>query len=130
MDSPDTRSPTVLVVDDEAEIVRLLDRALRAAGFEVLTAGGGAEAVEVYRRDREDIDLVLLDVMMPPPLDGPNALRELRQIDPAVRAAFMSGSAGDYTTDELLALGALRVFAKPFASLTALADALRDLLSA
>jgi CheY-like chemotaxis protein len=130
MDSPDTRPPTVLVVDDEAEIVRLLARALGAAGFVVLTAGGGAEAVEVYRRERERIDLVLLDVQMPPPLDGPEALRELQRIEPAVRAAFMSGSAGDYTADELLARGARRVFAKPFTSLTELADALRDLLPA
>jgi CheY-like chemotaxis protein len=130
MDSPDTRPPTVLVADDEAEIVRLLARALGAAGFVVLTAGGGAEAVEVYRRKRERIDVVLLDVMMPPPLDGPDALRELQRLDPAVRAAFMSGSAGDYTADDLRALGALRVFAKPFASLPGLADALRDLLPA
>ena len=130
MDSPDAHPPTILVADDEAEIVRLLARALGAAGFVVLTAGGGAEAVEVYRRNRDGLDLVLLDVMMPAPLDGSNTLRELRRIDPAVRAAFMSGSAGDYTADDLLARGALRVFGKPFASLTGLADALKELLAA
>src|SRR4051794_23051074 len=130
MSRDNPRPPTILVVDDEAAILRLLAYALGRAGFVVLTAGGGAEAVEVFRREGAVIDLVLLDVQMPPPLGGPAALRELRRIDPAVRAAFMSGSTGDYTDADLLALGALRVFAKPFASLTDLADALKELASA
>lgn len=128
MSRPDGTPPTVLVADDEEGGVCLLACALGAAGFAVLTAGGGAEAVEAFRRNRAEIDLVLLDVRMPPPLDGPAALCELRQIEPAVRVAFMSGSTGEYTDADLLALGALRVFQKPFASLTGLADALRELL--
>jgi CheY-like chemotaxis protein len=125
--SRDDHRPTILVVDDEDAILRLLAEALSRAGFEVLTAGSGVEAVAAYR-SRDGIDLVLLDVRMPPPLDGPHTLRELRRLDPTVRAAFMSGSTGEYTDEDLCALGALRVFAKPFASLDELADALRELV--
>lgn len=72
---------------------------------------------------------MLLDVQMPAPWDGPATLREVRRLCPEVRAAFMSGSTGAYT-DDLLARGALRVFRKPFTSLTELAEALRGLLPA
>lgn len=122
-------APAVLVVDDEEAILRLLAAALGGAGFEVLTACGGEAAVAAYR-SRQGIDLVLLDVQMPGAWDGPATLRELRQIDPAVRAAFMSGATGDYAEEDLLATGALRVFRKPFRSMAGLADALRELIPA
>ncbi len=126
MTSPDLlRPPTVLVVDDEPAILALLAEVLGRAGFVVVTAGGGEEAVAAYRRGR--IDLVLLDVRMAP-WNGPWTLCELRRLDPRVRAAFMSGDAGGYTADDLLALGALRVFAKPFGSSDGLVAALRELI--
>jgi two-component system OmpR family response regulator len=58
-----TPSARLLVVDDEATILELLSGSLRLAGFEVVTAASGAEAVRVAASSRPD--LVLLDVMMP-----------------------------------------------------------------
>jgi CheY-like chemotaxis protein len=116
--------PVVLVVDDEPAILGLLALVLRQAGFDVVTAGSGPEAVAAFHGTRGGIDLVLLDVQMPKPWDGPRTLTNLQQLDPAVRAAFMSGSTGEYPSADLLARGALRVFAKPFPTLAELTSEL------
>jgi CheY-like chemotaxis protein len=114
---PDAGSPAlprgVLVVDDDASIRLLLDAALRQRGFTVWTACDGEEALELYRLHRSAIALVLLDVRMPI-LDGPQTVAVLRQWEPALTFCFMSGQSGDYSPQQLLALGAACVFEKPF----------------
>jgi DNA-binding NtrC family response regulator len=105
--------PGVLVVDDEQMVRDLLQVALGPRGFEVWVAAGGAEALEVYQRHRNDIALVLLDVRMPG-LDGPQTLCALQQVDPAVRCCFMSGDLDGYEPADLLKRGALLLFPKPF----------------
>jgi CheY-like chemotaxis protein len=120
--------PGVLVVDDEPVVRDLLELALRYRGFEVWVAAGGAEALRVYQRHRDDIALVLLDVRMPG-LDGPQTLDALQQIDPAVRCCFMSGELGGYEASDLLNRGALLLFPKPF-RLMEVAGMLRHLVDA
>ncbi len=66
----------ILVVDDETSIRRILETRLKMAGYEVLTAADGEEALEYYQR--ENPDLVVLDVMMPK-LDGYGVTREIRK---------------------------------------------------
>jgi len=114
----------ILVVDDDLLIRTLFTTCLAGQGFEVWTAGSGAEAIEFYREHGSAIAVVLLDVRMPG-LDGPHTLVRLRQLDPGVRCCFMSGDMGDYTEEDLLALGALDVVSKPF-SLTALVRRLQQ----
>jgi CheY-like chemotaxis protein len=80
-------------------------------GFAVWLAGDGEEALELYRRHSQEIDLVLLEVRLPG-LDGPQTLAALRQLNPGVRCCFLSGPFGDYTDEELLALGAVAVLHK------------------
>jgi CheY-like chemotaxis protein len=116
--------PTVLVVDDEAPLRTLLDMGLCQHGFRVLQAGGGEEAVAVYREHGDEIDLVLLDIQMPD-LDGPRALARIQEINPSVRACFMSGNLGPYTEEDLLRRGAQVVIRKPF-HFTEVAQALRQ----
>lgn len=70
---------SVLVVDDDASIVEMIRMGLEAEGMNVLSAGDGAEALEVLRK--EHVDVVLLDIMMPR-VDGWMALMEIRN-DPA-----------------------------------------------
>jgi CheY-like chemotaxis protein len=119
-------APAVLVVDDEPAVRGVLAALLRERGLTPLLAGGGVEAAELYGARRDEIGAVLLDVRMPAP-DGPQTLALLRQIDPGVRVCFMTGDPGLYTEAALLAMGASRVFAKPFIDLDGLADALRAL---
>ena len=108
-DSADTR-PTVLLVDDE-EMIRDIGRAvLDRAGFRVLTADDGAEAVDLFARERDRVSLVILDVTMPR-MSGRDAFRQLVKINPSARVLFSTGySGGDL--DELD--GSVGLLGKPY----------------
>jgi CheY-like chemotaxis protein len=116
----------ILVVDDDAVVLRLLGSALPQHGFAVRVAGGGLEAVEVYRDHPRRFDLVLLDLHMEE-VDGPQTLALLRAVDPEVRCCFMTALPDEYSDEALLALGALGVLRKPFDDLAGLAELLRRL---
>jgi anti-anti-sigma factor len=117
----------VLVVDDDENVRGVLAIGLRSRGFDVQLAAHGHQAVELYRRQRYEIAVVLLDVLMPG-LDGPHTLAALQQLSPNVRCCFMTGNLGPHAEDDLLRLGAVRVFRKPFA-LAEVLDALGQLAS-
>jgi two-component system OmpR family response regulator len=82
-----TASARLLVVDDEATILELLSGSLRLAGFEVVTAASGAEAVRAAASARPD--LVLMDVMLPDG-DGFEALRRIRSAGSEVPVIFLT----------------------------------------
>jgi two-component system, cell cycle sensor histidine kinase and response regulator CckA len=94
----------VLVADDEPAVLGMIADSLRGLGYRVTACADGAEALTCYRESWREIDLVFLDVMMPV-LGGPEALAEMRRINPSVRAVFCSaapfgdgeGHAGDET---------------------------------
>jgi DNA-binding response OmpR family regulator len=111
-DDANTR-PEILVVEDEAAVGEMLELALRQFGFRVRLVGGGRQALEVYGRHGDTIDVVLLDVQMPD-LNGPETLAALRSVNLSVPVVFMSGNTGRYSEEDLLALGATRVLQKPF----------------
>jgi hypothetical protein len=104
---------TILLADDEEVVSRLGETILGRHGYHVLTATDGVEAVEIYRRHARDIDLVILDLSMPR-LSGPETLRELRSINPAVRVLISSGYSNDEDLSELQREGALGFVAKPY----------------
>ena len=114
------QKPILLVVEDEAAVLKLMEVALRHYGFAVRLAASGQEAIDLYQRYHQTIALVLLDVQMPD-LDGPETLAALQNINPGVRFCFISGHTGKYDAEELRAMGAAHVFQKPFASLSLLA---------
>lgn len=117
---------TVLLVEDAQLLRKSVSEGLRHQGFQVLTAQDGAEAVEIYRRFKEGIHLVLSDVQMPK-LDGPMTLQALRQIDPSVRVCFMTGDVRASVTARLRSQGALEIFSKPLPPLVDLGRRLREL---
>ncbi|MEM9405379.1 MAG: ATP-binding protein [Acidobacteriota bacterium] len=84
-------SATVLVVEDEEEVRRLICRTLRSRGYEVLEANDGVDGLEIARRRDFDIDLVLADVVMPR-LGGPGMVRAFEEHCDAP-VIFMSGYA-------------------------------------
>jgi DNA-binding NtrC family response regulator len=118
--------PDVLLVDDDPQVRRCLNAALRRDGFRVWVAGDGEQAVELYREHQARIGVVLLDVQMPG-VDGPQTLSLLRDINPDVRVVFMSGNPGRYTEEELCRRGALSFLKKPFPSIAAVSHHLRQL---
>jgi CheY-like chemotaxis protein len=105
--------PVVLVVDDEHLVRIMVQMGLERNGFDVWLASSGRQAIELYRRHRDRIAVVLLDVQMPD-LDGPQTLDTLRALNPQVRTCFMSGDTGCYEPEELLQRGAAHLIAKPF----------------
>ena len=126
MNEHEERTTTVLIVDDERAVRLILEQALTQAGLKVLTADRGDVAVELYRQVGDTVDVVLLDVRMTP-WDGPHTLTELRELNPDVRAVFMTGAPGQYTVADLLGYGAAKVVEKPFRSLSALAQEIRGM---
>jgi CheY-like chemotaxis protein len=103
----------VLVADDEHFMRVMVQVGLEREGFAVWTAASGREAINLYRKYRAEITLVLLDINMPG-LDGPATLDALRKLNPEVLVCFMSGNAGEYDPQELLLRGAAHFIAKPF----------------
>lgn len=105
--------PGILIVDDDPLLLNMLQAVLARQGFRVWSCGSGEEALRTYRKYQAELAVVLLDVCMPG-LDGPTTLAELRRLNPGVRACFMSGHTGAYSVEDLLGLGALRFYDKPF----------------
>ena len=100
----------VLVVDDEPTAVELLQEFLVAKGYDVITAGDGAEAVRKVVEERPH--LILLDVRMPK-MDGLEALRRIREIDKEVGVIMVTGVTEEEIGRQAMALGAFDYIVKP-----------------
>ena len=103
----------ILVVDDE-EIVRdFTSKMLRKLGYNVSTCNDGPSAIDFYTQNHSNIDLILLDMVMPN-MDGFDTFHKLREIDSNVKIMICSGFAQNQTVGELLSQGALGFITKPF----------------
>ena len=103
---------TILIVDDEARMRKLIKDFLKAKGYKILEAEDGEKAIEVFDEQKEKISLVLLDVMMPK-LDGWSVLRKIRQ-DSKVPVIMLTARGEEQ--DELFGfeLGVDEYISKPF----------------
>ena len=104
---------TVLVVDDEEMVRTLATRMIEHAGFTVVTANDGEEAVRVYRQHQDQIVCVLLDLTMPK-MNGEETHHALRQIRPDVRVILSSGYSEEATTERFSQLGLAGFIQKPY----------------
>ena len=104
---------TVLLVDDEEMIRDLGKEILELSGYTVLTAATGNEAMDLYEKEREEISLVILDLIMPG-MDGKQCLEELLKIDTQVRVLISSGFSADAHAKKTVALGAKGFVSKPY----------------
>jgi two-component system cell cycle sensor histidine kinase/response regulator CckA len=106
---------TILVVDDEEGLRRLVCRTLLAEGYGTLEAAHGAEALEIIEKSAEPIDLVVTDVVMPG-MDGRELGRRLTQHWPAIPVLYISA----YDVNDIFRRGSPRSSApflqKPFAA--------------
>ncbi|MBW2459503.1 MAG: response regulator [Deltaproteobacteria bacterium] len=108
----DSAAGTILLVDDEDVVRRSMRRLLKQAGYKVVEAADGREAVTWFQNADPPPDLVILDVEMPE-LDGVGAFLELHQVDPRVRVAFLTGDTTDARAEVLHDLGDVDVLTKP-----------------
>jgi len=113
VDGRPLRTGTVLVVDDEKTVRQVAGRALRHAGFSVLTAKDGDEAVRVYHGRASEIDAVLLDLTMPA-MDGEQVFREIRRIKRNARILISSGYSEQEVRRKFAGRGVSGFIQKPY----------------
>ena len=117
---------TLLMVDDEELVRDLGSDYLRQAGYTVLTASNGREALEVYQENQDDVCLVLLDLIMPE-MGGRKCFKELLKINPKVKVLIVSGYTSDASEKDVFELGAGGFVKKPYDP-TKLLQTIRDVL--
>jgi PAS domain S-box-containing protein len=124
-DRPDSKQPDresqapargtgrVLLVDDQPAVASIGRAILQKLGYEVLTASDGFDAVDVLDKRPGEIDLVLLDMVMPG-LSGGETFDRLRQRDPSVKVILSSGYSQDGEAERILSRGCRGFIQKPF----------------
>jgi CheY-like chemotaxis protein len=112
---------TVLVVEDEDAVRHLMRRVLTAAGYRVIMATDGEDALAVWRRHGDEIDVLLTDVVMPR-MTGPELVDRLRSERPDLPVVVCSGYSDTLPTEVPSNDPRTRYLSKPF-SLPALSDA-------
>ena len=110
-DVTETRTGTILVVDDESDVREMIEVGLSLDGHQVLSVESGEKAVEVIRQHH--VDLVISDFKMPG-MSGVETISELRRIAPHVPVIVVTGYLAPGTVQECLALGGVEVLRKPF----------------
>ncbi len=132
---PETISPvpailngaeTILVTDDDPDILELTRKALADFGYTILSASSGEEALAIYAKKKAAIGMVILDLNMPG-MGGRRCLQELLRIDPQVRVIIASGYASDVLFRTIREEGAAGFISKPY-QWKALATAVRKVL--
>jgi len=107
------RSGTILLVDDEDMIIEVGTEILRALGYKVIPAKSGEEAINIYRNNKDKIDLIILDIIMPG-MGGRETYNHLKQINPNVKVLLSSGYSIDGEASEILERGCDGFIQKPF----------------
>ncbi len=117
---------TIMIVDDEQEVLSMLESVLADAGYKVLSCNSGEKAVNTFMQKPEEIDLVILDVVMPE-VSCEEMLKELLAVDKDVRVILASGYSNEDQHNDLLEFGAFDFIGKPF-SLNKILGKVREVL--
>jgi PAS domain S-box-containing protein len=104
---------TILLVDDEEMIIDVGTQMLQIFGYNVIEAQSGREAIEVYRKNKDHIDLIILDVIMPE-MGGSEVYDTIKEVDPNVKVLLSSGYSIDGQAAEMLEQGCDGFIKKPF----------------
>jgi PAS domain S-box-containing protein len=122
-----TGQETILIVDDEEIIRTMLKEVLETLGYTVLMASKGEEAIKIYREHCGEIDVVIIDMIMPK-MGGKETYLKLKKINPDIRAILASGYSQDAAIQEILRSGIHGFIHKPFTT-TELSLKIREILS-
>ncbi|MFC1553308.1 PAS domain S-box protein [candidate division KSB1 bacterium] len=104
---------TILVVDDEENVRQLAQKILKKMGYKVLIAKDGIEGVSMYQQYKNNIDLVVLDLIMPN-MAGKETFDMLKKIDPEVKVLLSSGYSQEGKAVDMIKKGAKGFIQKPF----------------
>ncbi|MEJ2041194.1 MAG: response regulator, partial [Desulfosarcinaceae bacterium] len=106
-------SETILLVDDEAMVINVNQPMLERLGYRVLAAQSGAAAMEIFEKEHDRIDMVILDLIMPD-LNGGGVFDLLRQIEPGIKVLLSSGYSLSDEAEEIMKRGCAGFIQKPF----------------
>jgi DNA-binding response OmpR family regulator len=120
-------SETILVVEDDRAVGTLICNGLRKAGYAVLEAGHGTQALEIMRTHPSPIDLLVTDVVMPG-MNGRALSEHVTALQPGTRVLFMSGYSDDAMLRHGVKTASVRFIQKPF-SVADLSARIREALS-
>ena len=118
-------SETVLLVDDEDMIVDVGTQLLEKLGYKVIVAKSGTEAIEIYKKKRDKIDMVILDMIMPA-MNGGETYDMLREINNKIKVLLSSGYSISGQATEILDRGCDGFIQKPF-NIRELSEKLREI---
>ncbi len=110
---PASGNETILLVDDDDRVRDMAREMIRERGYQVLAARNGEEALAVYAAHKDDISLVILDLIMPG-MGGWKCLEELLRIDPNVRALVASGYSSACLSEDDKGMGSVGFIGKPY----------------
>ena len=117
---------TVLLADDEWVVRKASQDLLEAMGYQVLIARDGKEAIEIYKDRQDEIDIVLLDIIMPN-MGGSETYQALKEMNPDVKVLLFSGYSINGEASEILEMGADAFIQKPF-NMKELSGKIREVL--
>ena len=117
---------TILLVDDEQMVLEVSKNLLEYMGYRVYAAGSGQEAIAVYMEKRNEIDLVILDMILPG-MSGGETFDRLREIDPEIRVLLCSGYSIEGEAQQIMDRGCNGFIQKPF-QLKSLSQKVREIL--
>ena len=119
-------SETVLFVDDEDMIIEIAEEMFEQLGYKVLIARSGKEAIETYEKNKDNIDIVLLDMIMPD-MSGSDTYDRMKELDPDIKVLLSSGYSLEGRATEILDRGCNGFIQKPF-KMKELSQKLREIL--
>jgi len=119
---------TILLVDDEEMVSETGKQLLELLGYNVITAGSGREALGLFEKSKDEIDLVILDMIMPG-LSGGDTFDELKRLNPTIKTILSSGYSPNGQTADILSRGCGGFLQKPF-NITELSAKVREILDA
>jgi two-component system, cell cycle sensor histidine kinase and response regulator CckA len=117
---------TILLVDDEPAVLEVSKEILESLGYTVHGKGGGQEAIAFFREMKNNIDLVILDMIMPG-LSGGETFDRIRELDPTVKVILSSGYSLDGQAQQIMGRGCRGFIQKPF-SISRLSRKIREVL--
>lgn len=113
---------TLLLVDDEVDMIEVMGVALQEQGYVIHTANSGEKAIEVFEEHGRGIEIIVLDIGMPG-MGGQACLEKLLQLDPEIKVIMSSAYGSQDKQNELIRLGARGFLVKPYR----LADLLKEI---
>ena len=107
------KSESILVIDDEKDILEVVKDILKDANYRVWTSSSGASGLMTFKKKSDSIDLVILDIMMPG-MDGKEVLKKMLELEPDLKVLLTSGYSEKDRHHDLLEMGAIGFIEKPF----------------